>query len=119
VEPTALKSNRWDGIIISEEKLRVSVQGRCSAKRCYLAAPDQGRGDVPRDGSEDECENEMFVTIRRKRDGLAVPLSQLTAHPKIHGRTRLEDMALLGADGVRVRMRNWRDSPQITSEEPL
>jgi len=27
---------------------------------------------------EGECEKEMFVTIRWERDGLAVPLSQLT-----------------------------------------
>lgn len=26
---------------------------------------------------EDECEHEMFVTIRWERDGLAVPLAQL------------------------------------------
>lgn len=28
---------------------------------------------------EEECENEMFVTIRWKKGGLAVPLSQLVA----------------------------------------
>lgn len=27
--------------------------------------------------SEDECEHEMFITIRWEEDGLAVPLSQL------------------------------------------
>ena len=29
---------------------------------------------------EDECEHEVFVRIRWKKDGLAVPLSQLKPH---------------------------------------
>ena len=32
--------------------------------------------------SEEECEHEMFVTIRWEKEGLAVPLSQLGV---IHG----------------------------------
>jgi len=34
--------------------------------------------DVIRMAPEEECEKDMFVVIRWGRDGLAVPLSQLT-----------------------------------------
>lgn len=34
--------------------------------------------DVVGMAPEEECEKEMFVTIRWERDGFAVPLSQLT-----------------------------------------
>jgi hypothetical protein len=35
--------------------------------------------EVVRMAPEEECEKEMFVTIRWEKGGLAVPLSQLTA----------------------------------------
>jgi len=37
---------------------------------------------------EEECEKEMFVMIRWKKDGLAVPLSQLTHINSTDGETK-------------------------------
>ncbi|MDZ7697502.1 MAG: calcium-binding protein [Deltaproteobacteria bacterium] len=39
-------------------------------------------------GPEEDCEREMFVKIRWNRDGLAVPLSQLTPINEMSQETR-------------------------------
>ena len=61
-----------------EEKLQFPFPGVCSAKRAISPLQIKDEVDVLGMAPEDECENEMFVTIRWERDGLAVPLSQLT-----------------------------------------
>jgi len=60
-----------------EDKLRFPLLARCVAKRAI--SPLQVGDEVELIGMapEDECEREMFVTIRWGREGLAVPLSQL------------------------------------------
>ena len=61
-----------------EEKLQFPFTVVCSAKRAISPLQIKDEVDVLGMAPEDECENEMFVTIRWERDGLAVPLSQLT-----------------------------------------
>jgi hypothetical protein len=61
-----------------EEKLQFPFTAVCSAKRAISPLQIKDEVDVLGMAPEDECENEMFVTIRWERDGLAVPLSQLT-----------------------------------------
>lgn len=60
-----------------EDKLQFPLLARCIAKRAI--SPLQVGDEVELIGMapEDECEREMFVTIRWEREGLAVPLSQL------------------------------------------
>ena len=60
-----------------EEKLQFPFTAVCSAKRAISPLQIKDEVDVLGMAPEDECENEMFVTIRWERDGLAVPLSQL------------------------------------------
>jgi hypothetical protein len=61
-----------------EEKLQFPFTAACSAKRAISPLQIKDEVEVLGMAPEDECENEMFVTIRWERDGLAVPLSQLT-----------------------------------------
>jgi hypothetical protein len=61
-----------------EEKLKFPFTAICNAKRAISPLLVQDEVDVIGMAPEEECENEMFVTIRWERDGLAVPLSQLT-----------------------------------------
>jgi hypothetical protein len=41
--------------------------------------------DLP---GEDECEHEIFVTIRREEDGLAIPLAQLKLAKRTDAETK-------------------------------
>ena len=61
-----------------QEQLKVPFTATCTAKRAI--SPLRAKDEVQVVGmpSEDECEHEMFVTIRWEKDGLAVPLAQLT-----------------------------------------
>jgi hypothetical protein len=61
-----------------EEKLQFPFSAVCSAKRAISPLYVQDEVDVIGMAPEEECEKEIFVTIRWERDGLAVPLSQLT-----------------------------------------
>jgi hypothetical protein len=61
-----------------EEKLQFPFTAVCRAKRAISPLQIKDEVDVLGMAPEDECENEMFVMIRWERDGLAVPLSQLT-----------------------------------------
>ena len=60
-----------------EEKIQFPFTALCTAKRSTSPLHVDDEVDVLGMAPEDECENEMFVTIRREKDGLAVPLSQL------------------------------------------
>jgi hypothetical protein len=61
-----------------EEKLQFPFTAVCNAKRAISPLHIQDEVDVIGMAPEEECEKEMFVNIRWERDGLAVPLSQLT-----------------------------------------
>ena len=60
-----------------EEQLQFPFTAPCIAKR--VISPLQVKDEVEVIGMprEEECEHEMFVTIRWEKEGLAVPLSQL------------------------------------------
>jgi len=60
-----------------EEKLVFPFTARCIAKRSISPLTVGDEVDVISLPKEEECEHEMFVTIRWEREGLAVPLSQL------------------------------------------
>ena len=60
-----------------EEKLRFPFTAICVAKRAISPLRVKDEVDVIGMAPEEECDREMFVTIRWERDGLAVPLSQL------------------------------------------
>ena len=61
-----------------EEKLQFPFTAVCKVKRAISPLQVQDEVDVIGMAPEEECEKEMFVTVRWERDGLAVPLSQLT-----------------------------------------
>jgi len=60
-----------------EEQLKYPFMATCTNKR--VISPLRVKDEVRVVGmpGEDECEHEMFVTIRWERDRLAVPLAQL------------------------------------------
>ena len=61
-----------------EEHLHVPFSARCVAKRNISPLKVLDEVEVIGMPPESECVHEMFVTIRWEKDGLAVPLSQLT-----------------------------------------
>jgi hypothetical protein len=61
-----------------EEKLQFPFTAVCKVKRAVSPLQLQDEVDVIGMAPEEECEKEMFVTVRWGRDGLAVPLFQLT-----------------------------------------
>ena len=61
-----------------EETLQFPFTAICISKRAISPLLVKDEVDVIGMASEEECEREMFVTIRWERDGLAVPLSQLS-----------------------------------------
>lgn len=60
-----------------QDRLRFPFTATCIAKRSISPLRVKDEVDVIGMPSEDECEHEMFMTIRWEEDGLAVPLSQL------------------------------------------
>ena len=60
-----------------EEKLTFPFTAVCNAKRANSPLQVQDEVDVIGMAPEEECEKEMFVTIRWEMEGLAIPLSQL------------------------------------------
>jgi hypothetical protein len=61
-----------------EETLQFPFTAICNSKRAISPLLVKDEIDVIGMAPEEECEREMFVTIRWERDGLAVPLSQLS-----------------------------------------
>ena len=61
-----------------EDKLHFPFTAICNEKRAISPLLVKDEIDVIGMAPEEECEREMFITIRWERDGLAVPLSQLT-----------------------------------------
>jgi len=61
-----------------EDTLRFPFTAICNSKRAISPLIIKDEVDVIGMAPEEECEREMFVTIRWEKDGLAVPLSQLS-----------------------------------------
>jgi hypothetical protein len=60
-----------------ESQLQFPFTATCIAKRAISPLRVKDKVEVIGMPGEEECEHEMFVTIRRDKEGLAVPLSQL------------------------------------------
>jgi Calcium binding len=60
-----------------QDHLRFPFTATCIAKRAISPLRVKDEVEVIGMPGEDECEHEMFVTIRWEKEGLAVPLSQL------------------------------------------
>ena len=72
-----------------QDQLQLPFTAICTAKR--VTSPLQIKDEVEVIGmpSEDECTREMFVTIRwDRKEGLAVPLSQLKPATKTDKQTK-------------------------------
>ena len=61
-----------------EDKLLFPFTAICNEKRAISPLLVKDEVDVIGMAPEEECEREMFVTMRWEKDGLAVPLSQLS-----------------------------------------
>ncbi len=59
------------------DQLQFPFTATCMAKRAISPLHVKDEVEVIGMPGEEECEHEMFVTIRWEKDGLAVPLSQL------------------------------------------
>jgi calcium binding protein len=60
-----------------QEQLQFPFTTTCIAKRAISPLHVKDEVEVIGMPGEEECEHEMFVTIRWEKEGLAVPLSQL------------------------------------------
>jgi Calcium binding len=60
-----------------QDQLQFPFTATCIAKRASSPLKVKDKVEVIGMPGEDECEREMFVTIRWEKDKLAVPLSQL------------------------------------------
>lgn len=60
-----------------QDQLQFPFTATCIAKRAISPLKVKDEIEVIGMPGEDECEHEMFVTIRWEKDGLALPLSQL------------------------------------------
>jgi len=61
-----------------EDKIHFPFTAICNEKRAISPLLVKDEVDVIGMAPPEECEREMFVTMRWERDGLAVPLSQFT-----------------------------------------
>lgn len=61
-----------------KDKLSFPFTAICTEKRAISPLLVKDEVDIIRMAPEEECEREIFVTMRWERDGLAVPLSQFT-----------------------------------------
>lgn len=71
-----------------ENQLQFPFTAICIAKRAISPLQIKDEVDVIGLPGEDECDREMFVTIRWEKDGLAVPLSQLKPVPSTREQAR-------------------------------
>ena len=60
-----------------QDQIEFPFTATCIATRASSPLRVKDKVEVMGMAGEDECEREMFVTIRWEKDGLAVPLSQL------------------------------------------
>ncbi|WP_089723790.1 calcium-binding protein [Candidatus Thiosymbion oneisti] len=61
-----------------EDQLDFPFAAICTGKRAISPLKVKDEVDVIGMAPEEECNKEMFVTIRWEKDSLAIPLSQLT-----------------------------------------
>jgi hypothetical protein len=82
IEPLGCRGNaehrRACSAVVLEGQLQFPFTANCIAQRAISPLRVKDEVEVIGMPGEDECEHEMFVTIRWERDGLAVPLAQLT-----------------------------------------
>jgi len=71
-----------------EDQLPFPFMAICTTKRAISALRVKDEVEVIGTCGEDECEHEMFVTIRWEKEGLAVPLAQLKPISKTEERTK-------------------------------
>jgi hypothetical protein len=71
-----------------DNNLRFPFKATCIAKRATSPLRLTDKVDVIGMPGEEECEHEMFVTIRREEDELAVPLAQLQPVPSTDAQTK-------------------------------
>ena len=71
-----------------EDRLRFPFTAACTAKRSTSPLHLNDEAEVLAMADADECSDEMFVTIRWNRRGLAVPLSQLTPSRSTDAQTK-------------------------------
>lgn len=75
-----------------DEKINFPFLATCIAKRAISPLKVGDEVEVLRMAPEEECEREMFVMMRWKREGLGVPLSQLKViHADDQTREAVED----------------------------
>jgi hypothetical protein len=65
-----------------EEQLRLPFPGQCLSQRAISPLRPGQKVEVVDLAPAEECEHEMFVTVRWDEQKLAVPLAQLTALSK-------------------------------------
>ena len=70
-----------------EDRLHFPFTAICNGKRAISPLHVNDEVDIIGMAPEEECEREMFVTMRWEKDGLAVPLSQLTPISKSSAET--------------------------------
>ncbi len=71
-----------------EDKLQFPFTAICNQKRAISPLHVKDEVDVIGMAPEEECEKEMFVLIQWEKDGLAVPLSQLTVIKSTNKQTK-------------------------------
>jgi hypothetical protein len=71
-----------------ENQLQFPFIATCIKKRAISPLRINNEVEVIGLPPENECENEMFITIRWEKDGLAVPLSQLKPIKNTDAKTR-------------------------------
>lgn len=71
-----------------ENKLQFPFTATCIARRSISPLQPKDEVEVLTMADSDECSGEMFVTIRWKHRGLAVPLSQLAPSSSTHEQTK-------------------------------
>ena len=71
-----------------QDQLRFPFTAICTDKRSISPLRIKDEVEVIGMAGEEECEHEMFVTIRWDKEGLAVPLSQLKTISAIDEQTK-------------------------------
>ena len=71
-----------------QDQLKFPFTATCIAKRAISPLRVKDEVQVIGMPGEDECEHEIFVTIRWETDGLAVPLAQLAPINTAHRATK-------------------------------
>lgn len=77
VDAYGAEEQALNGYYYLENQLQFPFTAICIAKRAISPLQIKDEVDVIGLPAEDECDKEMFVTIRWEKAGLAVPLSQL------------------------------------------